>query len=263
MAARALDRDAPRVNRGAEVVPLVLLRHAQSQWNLENRFTGWADVSLTDAGRAEARRAGKLLRTYGLRFDHAFVSQLRRAEETLNIVLRELGQEDLPVERGWRLNERHYGALEGHGKAAFAAEHGKEMLHRLRRGYRDRPAPLAMDDPRHPRHREIYRNIDPVMLPATESLADTRARLLPYWHAAIVPAHERGERVLVVAHGNTLRALLMRLLSMTEREVEQFEIPTGRPLVCDFAHSGRVRHCYYLDAPAEGILSSTTASRGA
>lgn len=263
MVDRALDRDAARVNRRPGVIPLVLLRHAQSQWNLESRFTGWADVGLTDAGRVEARRAGALLRAHGYRFDQAFTSRLQRAAETLEIVLQEIGQADLPVERSWRLNERHYGVLEGLGKTAYASEHGANQLQRMRRGYRDRPAALADDDLRHPRHQEMYRDVDPVLLPATESLADTLARLLPYWRAAIVPAYVRGECVLVVAHGNTLRALLMQLVGMTERGVEQFEIPTGRPLVCEFARGDHVRHCYYLGAPDAGIFSSTTATRGA
>lgn len=247
----------------AAIKPLLLLRHAQSLWNLENRFTGWADVGLTDTGREEARRAGVLLRAHGYRFDRAFTSQLKRATETLDIVLRELGQKSLPVERSWRLNERHYGSLEGLDKAAFAAAYGEDELHRMRRGYRDRPAPLAPDDPRHPRHQGIYRDVDPALLPATESLADTLARLLPYWRAAIVPAYLRGERVLVIAHGNTLRALLKQLVGMTERGVEQFEIPTGRPLVCEFARGDHVRHCYYPGAPAGGILPSATATPGA
>lgn len=236
--------DAPVTAR-----PLVLLRHAQSLWNLENRFTGWADVGLTPAGREEARRAGAQLRAHDYRFDRAFTSQLQRATETLEIVLRELGQENIPVERSWRLNERHYGALEGLDKAAFAAEHGAEILHRMRRGYRNRPAPLAPDDPRYLRHRDAYPDLDPALLPATESLADTLARLLPCWNATIAPALARGKSILVVSHGNTLRALLKYLENMTEHEVEQFEIPTGRPLVLEFAPSVKLQCRYYLDQP--------------
>jgi len=157
------------------IKPLMMLRHAQSLWNLENRFTGWADVGLTEAGRSEARRAGMLLRAHGYRFDRAFTSQLERATETLEIVLRQLGQDNLPVEHSWRLNERHYGSLEGLDKAAFAAAHDEDKLHRMRRGYRDRPAPLTPDDPRYLRHRDAYPDLDPALLPATESLADTRA----------------------------------------------------------------------------------------
>jgi 2,3-bisphosphoglycerate-dependent phosphoglycerate mutase len=231
------------------VKPLVLLRHAQSLWNLENRFTGWADVGLTEAGRAEARRAGALLRAQGYRFDRAFTSQLQRATETLEIVLRELGQENIPVEYSWRLNERHYGSLEGLDKAAFAAEHGADMLHRMRRGYRDRPAPLAPDDPRYRRHRETYPDLEPALLPVTESLADTLTRLLPYWNGMIAPAMARGERVLIVSHGNTLRALLKYLEKMSEDEVERFEIPTGRPLALEFAPGAKLRRRYYLDEP--------------
>jgi 2,3-bisphosphoglycerate-dependent phosphoglycerate mutase len=229
--------------------PLVLLRHAQSQWNLENRFTGWADIGLTEAGREEARRAGALLRVRGYRFNRAFTSQLQRATETLEIVLRELGQENIPMERSWRLNERHYGALEGLDKATFAAEHGADELHRMRRGYRDRPAPLAPDDPRYLRHRKAYPDLEPALLPATESLADTLARLLPYWNGTIAPAMARGQRVLIVSHGNTLRALLKHLENMTGHEVEQFEIPTGRPLVVEFAPGGKFLRGDYLDAP--------------
>lgn len=231
-------------------VPLVLLRHAQSVWNLENRFTGWADVGLTDAGRAEARRAGARLRSHGCRFDRAFVSQLRRSTETLEIVLRELGQENLPVERSWRLNERHYGALEGLDKAAYAATHGAQQLERARRGLCERPPPLAPDDPRYLRHRDAYPDLDPARLPAAESLADTAARLWPYWEAAIAPTSARGERVLVVSHGNTLRALVMRLENMPERDVERFEIPTGVPLVFEFAPDGTQRR-YYLEQAAD------------
>ncbi|HYA36760.1 MAG TPA: 2,3-bisphosphoglycerate-dependent phosphoglycerate mutase [Candidatus Methylomirabilis sp.] len=232
-------------------VPVVLLRHAQSVWNLENRFTGWADVGLTEAGRAEARRAGALLRAHGYRFDRAFVSRLRRSTETLDIVLHGLGQEDLPVERSWRLNERHYGALEGLNKAAYAATHGARQLERVRRGLHERPPPLAPDEPRYVRHRDAYPDLDPSLLPATESLADTAARLWPYWEASIAPAVARGERVLVVSHGNTLRALVMRLENMSEHDVERFEIPTGVPLVFEFAPGGAARRYYLADAAGE------------
>lgn len=247
MVDHSIDRDGPRLSGALGAASLVLLRHAQSLWNFENRFTGWADVGLTDAGRVEARRAGALLSTHGYRFDRAFVSPLQRAGQTLEIVLREIGQQDVPVERSWRLNERHYGSLEGLDKAAFAAEQGAERLQRLRRGYHDRPPPLDPGDPRHPRRQAIYRDMDPALLPATESLADTLTRLLPHWNETIAPAIARGERVLVVSHGNTLRALVMQLEGMTEREVEGFEIPTGRPLIFEFAPDGQAQGRYYLD----------------
>jgi 2,3-bisphosphoglycerate-dependent phosphoglycerate mutase len=175
-------------------------------------------------------------------------------------VLRELGQENLPVERSWRLNERHYGSLEGLDKAAFAAAHGADKLHRMRRGYRDRPAPLAPDDPRYRRHRDDYPDLDAASLPATESLADTLARLLPCWNDIVAPAIARGERVLIVSHGNTLRALLKHLEKMTDREVEQFEIPTGRPLVVEFAPDVSLRQRYYLDAPAAAPPDKTAVT---
>lgn len=234
----------------AKALPrVVLLRHAQSLWNLENRFTGWADVGLTEAGRLEARRAAELLRAQGYRFDKAYTSVLTRAIETLEIVLRELRQTDIPVERHWRLNERHYGSLEGTDKAAFASRHGADLLRRYRRGYRDQPPPLSEDDSRHPRWREIYRDVDSTLLPATESLADTKARLLPYWEEKILPDVKRGKRLLIVSHGNTLRALIMHLEEMSETEIEHFEIPTGRPLSLEFTPDMKLQRRYYLDEP--------------
>ncbi len=226
---------------------LVLLRHAQSTWNLEKRYTGWADVPLTPAGRAEAHRAGLQLRDHGLRFDRAYTSVLQRTRETLDIVCAALGQTDLPVDRSWRLNERHLGTLQGMDKAAVAVQENPDQLRRYSRGYRDRPPPLTADDPRHPRHKPLYRDIDAALLPATESLADTRARLLPYWLERIAPAIARGERVLVVSHNHTLRALIMHLEGMTEDEVERFELPTGRPIVIDIDEKGHATRRTWLE----------------
>ncbi len=236
--------------RRTAVAQLVLLRHAQSAWNLEQRFTGWADVPLTPAGRAEAQRAGVELRESGLRFDRAFVSFLQRTAETLAIICAELGQADLPVERSWRLNERHLGVLQGMDKATVAKRESPEQVQRYRRGYRDRPPPLTADDPRHPRQQALYRDVDPALLPATESLADTRARLLPYWHGHIAPAIARGERVIVVAHNHTLRALIMYLEDMTEEAVAGLEIPTSRPIVIDIDHRGKAARRTWLDGRA-------------
>lgn len=238
--------------RSAGPPRLVLLRHAQSAWNLEKRFTGWADVPLTPAGREEARRAGEQLRTCGLRFDRAFVSRLQRAAETLEIVLRELDQPLPPVERSWRLNERHLGILEGLDKTAVAAQMSADELLRYRRGYRDRPPALAANDPRHPRHQALYHDVDPALLPATESLADTAARLLPYWAETVEPAIARGERVLFVSHNQTLRALIMHLEGRTEHELEHVAIPNARPLAAAFDTPGvPVRYAYLDDvAPA-------------
>jgi 2,3-bisphosphoglycerate-dependent phosphoglycerate mutase len=209
---------------------LVLIRHGESRWNVENRFTGWTDVPLSEAGREEARRAGVYLREQGYRFDRSFVSQLQRAKATLDIVLRELGQEDLPVEESWRLNERHYGALEGLNKQEFGERYGFDALQHLRRGYLERPPPLPRDDPRHPCQREPFRHIDPALLPDGESLQDTRRRVMDYWEEAMAPCYARGEHLLVVAHGNTLRSLAMGLAELDEQRVQELEFPTGKPL---------------------------------
>ena len=213
---------------------LVLLRHAQSLWNLENRFSGWADMDLSEGGIAEAHRAGRLLRDHGLRFDRAFVSPLKRATQTLDIVRAELGQDKLPATVDWHLNERHYGALQGLDKAETAARYGAEQFQRWRRGYRDTPPPLAPNDPRHPRFDARYADLPTERLPATESLEDTERRVVAYWRQAIVPHLERGETVLVVSHGNTLRALVKHLRGMSESEVERLDIPTGVPLVYEY-----------------------------
>jgi len=237
---------------------LVLLRHAQSLWNLENRFAGWADMGLSANGIAEAHRAGTLLRERGFVFDRAFVSVLRRATETLDIVLAELGQDDLPVTADWRLNERHYGALQGLNKAETAARYGAAQFQRWRRGYHDRPPALDVDDPRHPRFDQRYAGLAPELLPATESLADTERRVVPYWQQAIAPRLADGERLLVVAHGNTFRALIRHLDQLSVEAVEKLEVPTGEPLVYEF--SGELdaglqpRRSYYL-SDAAGPLS--------
>ena len=210
---------------------LVLLRHAQSVWNVENRFSGWADVGLSARGVEEARLAGAQLRRQGLVYDIAFVSQLARAQDTLDIVLAELGQASLPIGVHWRLNERHYGALQGLDKDETAARYGATRFQRWRRGYRDTPPALAADDPRHPRFDPAYANVPAALLPAAESLADTEQRVLPYWRQVIAPQLAAGKAVLVVTHGNTLRALIKYLNGLTVPEVERLEIATARPLV--------------------------------
>lgn len=216
---------------------LVLLRHAQSVWNVENRFSGWADVGLSERGLEEAHLAGEQLRRQGIVFNIAFVSRLARAKDTLNIVLAELGQTSLPIETSWQLNERHYGALQGLNKADTAARYGAEQFQRWRRGYRDTPPALAADDPRHPRHDPAYADVPAELLPATESLADTEQRVVPYWQQHIAPHLARGDNVLIVAHGNTLRALIKHLDNLSEAEVEKLEIPTGQPLIQDYGNN--------------------------
>lgn len=235
----------------------VLLRHAQSQWNLENRFSGWQDMDLSEAGVEEARRAGRLLKAAGLRFDRAYVSALKRAARTLELVLQELGQTDAIVERSWRLNERHYGALEGLNKLEIATRYGPEQFRAWRRGYATRPPALSLEDPRHPRHDPRYADVDPALLPAAESLADTLQRVVPYWEQAILPHLRKGETVLVVSHGNTLRALVKYLEHLSDEAVEKLEIPTGVPLVYEFDADGRPRRHYYL---REGGTASASAA---
>jgi 2,3-bisphosphoglycerate-dependent phosphoglycerate mutase len=248
---------APSPSSPAAAGKAVLLRHAQSQWNLENRFSGWQDMDLSEAGVEEARRAAHLIKAAGLRFDRAFVSALKRAARTLEIVLQELGQNDVVVERSWRLNERHYGALEGLNKQEIAARYGSEQFRAWRRSYATRPPALSPEDPRHPRHDPRYADVDPALLPAAESLADTLQRVVPYWEQAILPHLIEGETVLVVSHGNTLRALVKYLDQLSDEAVEKLEIPTGVPLVYEFDAGGRPRRHYYL---AQGSAASASAA---
>ncbi len=229
---------------------LVLLRHAQSLWNLENRFTGWADVDLSEQGIAEARRAARLLKAHDFTFDEAYTSRLTRAIRTLMVVLDELGLLWIPVFKSWQLNERHYGALEGADKKEVTARFGAEQVHRWRRGFRDRVEPLDPDEARHPRVDRRYADVDPQRLPAVESLADTYDRIVAYWSAVVVPRVAAGRRILVVSHGNTLRALVKYVDRLSDRAVETLEIPTGRPLVYELADDLKIVDRYFLsDAP--------------
>ena len=210
---------------------LVLLRHGQSTWNLENLFTGWTDVPLTEEGKEEARRAGQLMAEEGYRFGVLHTSLLLRAIHTAEITLREMGLHWIPVRRHWRLNERHYGALQGLNKKETAEKHGEEQVLIWRRSYSTPPPPLEPDDERHPRHDERYSDLPPDLLPVTEALSNVVDRMLPYWYDFIVPDLLAGRRPLVVAHGNSLRALVKHLDGLTEEEVISLNIPTGIPLV--------------------------------
>ena len=225
---------------------LVLLRHGESTWNRENRFTGWTDVDLTDRGRDEAREAGRLMRAAGHEFDVAYTSVLKRAIRTLWIALDEMDLMWLPVERSWRLNERHYGALQGLNKAETAAEHGDAQVKIWRRSYDIPPPPLDPDDPRHAARDRRYANVPEDALPLTESLKDTVGRFLPYWHETIAPAIESGTRVLIAAHGNSLRALVKYLDDMSETEIVELNIPTGIPLVYELDSALEPVRKYYL-----------------
>jgi 2,3-bisphosphoglycerate-dependent phosphoglycerate mutase len=230
---------------------LVLLRHGESQWNLENRFTGWTDVDLTDHGREQARQAGQVLKEHGFTFDAAFTSVLKRAIRTLWIALDALDQMWIPVHRDWRLNERHYGALQGWNKAETAREYGAAQVQLWRRSYDVRPPAVADEDPRHPIHDPRYRWVSREQLPSTESLKDTETRILPCWHDRIAPAVKSGQTVLIAAHGNTLRALIEYLDAVPAAEIVDVNIPTGIPLVYELdEHLHPIGHHYLRGASA-------------
>lgn len=240
------------------MMKLVLLRHGQSTWNQENRFTGWKDVDLSEQGVGEAHAAGKLLREEGYTFDLAHTSLLKRAIRTLWITLEELDLAWIPVKRHWRLNERHYGALQGLNKAETAEQHGADQVHIWRRSYDIPPPALEPDDERHPGRDRRYADLESQDLPLTECLEDTVARFLPYWHEEIVPDLQAGKRVLIAAHGNSLRALVMYLDGISEAEITGLNIPTGVPLVYELdADLKPVKH-YYLGDP-EAIAAAAKA----
>jgi len=235
---------------------VVLLRHGFSTWNEENRFTGWTDVDLAEKGLGEAAEAGRLLKEGGYVFDIAYTSLLKRAIRTLWIVLDALDQMWLPVEKDWRLNERHYGALQGLNKAETAAKHGDDKVKIWRRSYDIPPPALTPDDPRFPSHDPRYASLAASELPATESLKDTVARFLPYWHETIAPSIRSGQRVLIAAHGNSLRALVKYLDNYSESDIVELNIPTGIPLVYELDEDLRpIRH-YYLGDPAAAAAAA-------
>ena len=233
------------------MIQLVLLRHGESDWNRENRFTGWTDVDLSETGLAEAHEAGRLLREGGYEFDIAFTSVLRRAIRTLWIALDELDRMWLPVVHSWRLNERHYGALQGLNKAETAAKFGDEQVHLWRRSYDVPPPPLPADDERSPGRDRRYAGLTPDELPKSESLKDTVARFLPAWHEQIAPEIRAGRRVLIAAHGNSLRALVKYLDDIPDEEIPALNIPTGVPLVYELDANLRPERHYYLGDPAQ------------
>ena len=239
---------------------LVLVRHGQSIWNVENLFTGWTDVDLSELGRTEAASAGRQLLAERITIDVAHTSVLKRAIRTLWIMLDEMDRMWLPVERSWRLNERHYGALQGLNKAQTAERHGEAQVKVWRRSYDVPPPPLAPEDERHPRFDPRYADVDPALLPATESLKDTLARVLPYWRERIAPALESGRNVLVVAHGNSLRAIVKMLDEMSERDIVELNIPTGVPLLSELAAALQPREHRYLGDPA-AIAAAAEAVR--
>lgn len=225
---------------------LVLIRHGESTWNKENRFTGWTDVDLSEKGIVEAHEAGKLLKEEGFKFDIVFTSVLKRAIATMDIVLEELGAKDLPVKKSWRLNERHYGALQGLNKAETAEKYGEEQVKLWRRSYDVRPPALTEDDPRYPGRDPLYNNLTKEELPLTECLKDTVERFLPYWEKEIVPEIKEGKKVLIVAHGNSLRALVKKINSISDEDIVGLNIPTGVPLVYVLDENLKPLQHYYL-----------------
>jgi len=225
---------------------IVLLRHGESVWNKENRFTGWTDVPLSEKGIQEAREAGRVLREGGYTFDIAYTSVLKRAIKTLWMVLEEMDLMWIPVVHSWRLNERHYGALQGLNKAETANEYGEEKVKVWRRSYDVQPPALTLEDPRHPRHDPRYANLRPDDLPATECLKDTIERFLPYAQENITPAIKAGQRVLIAAHGNTLRALIKYADRLSDEEIIKVNIPTGIPLVYEVSDDMKPLRSYYL-----------------
>lgn len=236
---------------GSLMQRIVLLRHGESVWNMENRFTGWTDVGLSERGIDEARHAGAALKAAGFIFDEAHASVLKRAIKTLWLALETMDLMWIPVHRSWRLNERHYGALQGLNKAEIAAKYGERQVLEWRRSYDVPPPALARDDPRHPRGDPRYAALSDAELPLTECLKDTVARFLPYWDRNIAPAVRRGARVLIVAHGNSLRALIKYLDRVSNRDIVDLNIPTGIPLVYELdSQLQPVRH-YYLGDLAE------------
>jgi 2,3-bisphosphoglycerate-dependent phosphoglycerate mutase len=239
---------------------LVLLRHGESDWNRENRFTGWTDVDLSEKGTGEARAAGKLLKAEGYAFDLAHTSVLRRAIRTLWLALDELGQMWLPVEKSWRLNERHYGALQGLNKAEMAAKFGEQQVLVWRRSYDTPPPELDRADPRYEGNDARYAGVE---VPLTECLKDTVARVVPYWQSSIAPAVRAGKRVLIAAHGNSLRALVKHLDGISDEKIVEKNIPTGIPLVYELDHALKPARSYYLgDADEVARRVASVAAQG-
>ena len=228
---------------------VVLLRHGESAWNKENRFTGWTDVGLTPKGVEEAVAAGRTLKKEGYEFDTAFTSVLSRAIKTLWLALEEMDRMWIPVHLSWRLNERHYGALQGLNKAETAERHGMDQVLIWRRSYDTRPPALTPDDPRYPGSDPRYAGLGPQELPLTECLKDTVARFLPYWHETIAPAVKSGQRVIIAAHGNSLRALVKYLDRVSDKDILELNIPTGIPLVYELREDLTPIRSYYLGDP--------------
>ena len=241
---------------------LVLVRHGQSTWNLENRFTGWTDVGLTDLGREEAHEAGRLLREGGYVFDVTYTSVLRRAIQTLWIILEEMNLEWIPETKAWQLNERHYGALQGLNKAEMAEKFGEAQVKIWRRSYDVPPPALEWDDERHPRFDPRYASLPSEKLPATEALKNTLERVLPYWHSTLAPVIKSGKRMLIAAHGNSIRALVKYLDNISDADIPELNIPTGVPLVYELDEDLKpITHYYLGDAEEAAKKAAAVANQ--
>jgi 2,3-bisphosphoglycerate-dependent phosphoglycerate mutase len=242
---------------------IVLLRHGESQWNKENRFTGWTDVDLSEKGEEEARKAGRTMKEAGYDFDIVFTSVLKRAIRTMTLALGEMDLWWLPVVKSWRLNERHYGALQGLNKAETAAKYGDEQVHIWRRSYDVQPPALEVTDERYPGFDRRYHDLSKAELPLTECLKDTVARFLPFWHETVAPAIKSGKRVIIVAHGNSLRSLVKYLDNIPDDEIVELNIPTGVPLVYELDENLKPIQHYYLGDPEEvKKLAEAVANQG-
>jgi 2,3-bisphosphoglycerate-dependent phosphoglycerate mutase len=242
---------------------IVFLRHGESTWNKENRFTGWTDVDLTEKGIAEAKSAGKILKEKDFSFDLAFTSVLKRAIHTLWLALEEMNLMWIPEIKDWRLNERHYGALQGLNKSETAAKHGEEQVKIWRRSYDVPPPAFEKSDPRFPGNQPAYKNIDPNLLPCTESLKETVARVIPYWEKLIAPEIKNDKKIIVAAHGNSLRALVKYLDNLPEKEIIELNIPTGIPLVYELENNLKpIKHFYLGDEEAVRKAMESVANQG-
>jgi len=239
---------------------LVLARHGQSVWNLENRFTGWTDIGLTEHGKSEAHAAGRMLKEGGFVFDIAFTSVLRRAVQTLWTVLQEMNLEWIPVTNAWQLNERHYGALQGLNKSEMAEKYGEAQVKIWRRSYDVPPPSLELTDERHPKFDARYASLTPGQRPATESLKLTLDRVLPYWHSTLNPMIKSGKRVIVAAHGNSIRALVKYLDHISDADITELNIPTGLPLVYELDKDLKPIKNYYLGDPAEAAKKAAAVA---
>ena len=242
---------------------IVLLRHGESAWNRENRFTGWTDVDLTEKGVGEAYRAGELMKKENFAFDKAYTSYLKRAVKTLNGVLDAMDQDWIPVEKDWRLNEKHYGQLQGLNKAETAAKYGDEQVKIWRRSYATRPPLLTKEDERWPGHESRYASLSPDELPLGECLEDTVARVVPYWEKVVAPDVRSGKKLIIAAHGNSLRALVKYLDDVSEKDILELNIPTGVPLVYELDENLRpLKHYYLGDAEAIAAAQAAVAKQG-